>query len=176
MKQRSCFWSQFAGLMILALGAPVFAEQSADRLANPDSDFVAKAAAGGLAEVQLGQLATQKASNPDVKAFGQQMVDDHSKANDKLQDIASRKGVTLPNTMDSKDQATYDRLSALNGADFDRAYMADMVKDHRVDIAEFAKEANSGSDSDLKSFASKTLPTLRHHLELAQSAESKVNK
>jgi putative membrane protein len=78
--------------------------------------------------------------------------------------------------MDSKDQATYDRLSALSGAAFDRAYMADMVKDHRTDIAEFEKEANSGSDADVKSFASKTLPTLRHHLEMAQSADSKVKK
>jgi putative membrane protein len=176
MNKRLYYWPQFAGMLVLAVSVPVFAQQSADRLANPDSTFVTKAAGGGLAEVQLGQLATQKASNPDVKAFGQQMVDDHSKANTELQGIASRKSVTLPNTMDSKDQATYDRLSALNGAAFDRAYMADMVKDHRIDITEFEKEANSGSDADLKSFASKTLPTLRHHLELAQSAESKVKK
>jgi len=176
MKQKAYFLPQFAGMIIFALGTPVFAQQGADRLANPDSTFVEKAAAGGLAEVQLGQLATQKASSPDVKAFGQQMADDHSKANDELRGIASRKGVTLPNTMDSKDQATYDRLSALNGADFDRAYMADMVKDHRTDIAEFEKEANSGSDADLKSFASKTLPTIRHHLEMARSADSKVRR
>jgi putative membrane protein len=129
-----------------------------------------------MAEVQMGQLATQKASNPDVKAFGQQMVDDHTKANNELKDIASKKGLTLPTGLDAKDQATYDRLSKLSGAEFDRAYMADMVRDHRADIAEFEKEASQGSDPDIKSFASKTLPTLRHHLEMAESTDAKVKK
>ncbi len=168
------FFTEFAGLAILSFGAVVFAQQSADRLSSPDSTFAVKAAQGGLAEVQMGQLATQKASNSDVKAFGQQMVDDHSKANDEFKSIASRKGVTLPTSMDAKDQATYDRLSKLNGAAFDRAYMADMVKDHRTDIAEFEHEASSGSDPDIKGFASKTLPTLKHHLEMAESTNGKV--
>jgi len=174
MKRQPRFLAQFAGLTILSLGAVLLAQESANRLSNPDSTFATKAAQGGMAEVQMGKLAAQKASNADVKAFGQQMVDDHSKANDEFKQIVTRKGVTLPEAMNAKDQATYDRLSKLEGAAFDRAYMADMVKDHRTDIAEFDKEAKSGSDADIKAFATKTLPTLRHHLEMAESAEAKV--
>lgn len=176
MKRQPKLPTLSAGLAILFVSTAMLAQESANRLSNPDSTFANKAAQGGMAEVQLGQLATQKASNPDVKAFGQRMVDDHSKANDEFKGIVSRKGVTLPSGLDAKDQATYDRLSKLEGAAFDRAYMADMVKDHRADITEFEKEANGGSDADIKGFASKTLPTLKHHLEMAESAQAKVGK
>lgn len=176
MKHQPRFLAQFAGLAVLSIGAVMFAQESANRLSNPDSTFTTKAAQGGMAEVQLGQLATQNAASPDVKSFGQKMVDDHTKANDQLKEIASKKGVTLPMSLDAKDQATYDRLSKLHGAEFDRAYMSDMVKDHRTDVAEFEKEANGGTDADIKTFASSTLPTLRGHLELAQTTEAKVKK
>src|ERR1044071_9022738 len=153
---------------LLAL-APVYAQNSktnsANRMGSADQTFVTKAAHGGLAEVKLGTLATQKAANADVKAFGQQMVDDHSKANDELKQLASTKGITLPTDIDAKDQATYDRLSKLSGAAFDRAYMHDMVMDHRTDVNEFKREADRGADADLKAWASKTLPTLEHHLQ-----------
>ncbi len=139
-----------------------------------DTDFATKAAAGGMAEVQMGQLALKNASSGDVKAFGQKMVDDHTKANDKLKSLASKDNISLPTDMDAKDKATYDRLSKLNGAAFDRAYMRDMVKDHKMDIAEFQKEANNGTNSDLKDFASETLPTLQEHLRLAETTDAKV--
>jgi putative membrane protein len=176
MKKVTGFSAQFAGLALVLLSTAMLAQESANRLTTPDSTFATKAAQGGMAEVQLGQLATQKASNPDVKAFGQQMVDDHSKANDEFKGIATRKGVTLPSNLDAKDQATYDRLSKLDGAAFDRAYMADMVRDHRADIAAFEREAGHGSDPDVKNFASRTLPTLKHHLQMAESAQAKVGK
>ncbi len=143
-------------------------------MAAGDSTFATKAAQGGMAEVKLGELAKEHASSSDVKTFGQRMIDDHTKANDELKTVASKKGITLPTDIDAKDQATYDRLSKLNGAAFDRAYMRDMVSDHRTDISEFKKEASSGTDPDLKEFASKTLPTLESHLQLAQTTESKV--
>jgi putative membrane protein len=139
-----------------------------------DSHFATKAAAGGMAEVKLGELATTNASSSDVKAFGQRMVDDHSKAGDKLKSIASKHNINLPMSMEAKDQAAYDRLSKLHGASFDRAYMQDMVKDHKTDVAEFQKEANSGRNADLKSFASETLPTLQEHLRMAQETAAKV--
>jgi putative membrane protein len=176
MKQQPRFLAQFAGLAILAMGAVMFAQESANRMSTPDSTFATKAAQGGMAEVKMGQLAANNASNADVKAFGQQMVDDHTKANDELKGIASRKNITLPTNIDAKDQATYDRLAKLTGAEFDRIYMSDMVKDHRTDIAEFDKEAKSGSDPDLKAFASRTLPTLRHHLQMAETTDAKVKK
>jgi putative membrane protein len=104
------------------------------------------------------------------------MYDDHSKANDELKKIAADKGITLPTSLNTKDKATHDRLSKLSGAEFDKAYMKDMVADHREDVNEFRKESNSGSDADLKSWAGKTLPTLEHHLQLAESTDAKVKK
>ncbi len=176
MTSKPCFLAQVTGLVIFALAAVAFAQDSANRLANADNTFAMNAAAGGIAEVQMGQLAVQNAADPAVKAFGQKMVNDHSKANDQLKIIAAQKGVTLPGSMTAKDQATYDHLAKLNGAEFDRAYMADMVKDHRTDISEFEKEANSGSDAELKGFATNTLPTLRQHLEMAEDTDAKVKK
>jgi putative membrane protein len=134
----------------------------------PDVHFAKEAAQGGMAEVKLGQLAQEKGSNDSVKSFGKRMVDDHSKAGDKLKEVASRESITLPNDLSAKDQATYDRLSKLNGAAFDRAYARDMVKDHETDIAAFQKEASAGKDDSLKSFASETLPTLQDHLKQAK--------
>jgi len=146
------------------------------QLSAADQTFVKKAAQGGMAEVELGKLATQKASSEDVKKFGQRMVDDHTKANDQLKQIAGNKGVTLPTDLDSKDQALKDRLSKLDGEKFDQAYMKNMVRDHTKDVSEFRKESTSGKDSDLKSFASQTLPTLEDHLKEAKNIAPKQDK
>ena len=127
-----------------------------------------KAAQGGMAEVELGQLAEQNASSQAVKDFGKRMVDDHSKANDQLKQLASQKGVGLPTGLDAKDQTTKDRLSKLQGDAFDKAYMQDMVMDHKKDVAEFKHESMSAQDPDLKSWAGETLPTLQSHLQEAE--------
>jgi putative membrane protein len=150
------------------------AQNQADRLKKTDETFVIKAAQGGLAEVELGNLAMQRGTNQKVKDFGRQMVTDHTKAGDELKTIASNKSVSVPAGIDPKSQATKQRLSSLSGAAFDRAYMEDMVSDHKEDIAEFQREANTGGDPELRSFAQKTLPTLQHHLQLAQDALAAV--
>jgi len=129
-----------------------------------------EAARGGLAEVELGQLASEKASSDQVKQFGQKMVTDHGKANDELKSLAQSKNITLPTDTDAKHKATRDRLSKLSGAAFDRAYMQDMLSDHRKDVSDFRKESQSGKDPEVKAWAAKTLPTLEEHLQLAQSA------
>jgi putative membrane protein len=139
-----------------------------------DAHFAKEAAQGGMAEVKLGQLAQEKGSNDSVKSFGKRMVDDHSKANDKLKEVASRESITLPSDLSAKDQATYDGLSKLNGAAFDRAYARDMLKDHETDVAAFQKEANGGKTDSLKSFASETLPTLQGHLKQAKEMMKNV--
>ena len=146
------------------------------QLSAAEQTFVKKAAQGGMAEVELGKLATQKASSEDVKKFGQRMVDDHTKANDQLKQIAGNKGVTLPTDLNSKDQAMKERLSKLDGEKFDQAYMKNMVRDHTKDVSEFRKESTSGKDSDLKSFASQTLPTLEDHLKEAKNIAPKQDK
>ncbi|MGI8991423.1 MAG: DUF4142 domain-containing protein [Bryobacteraceae bacterium] len=137
-----------------------------------DTHFAMKAAQGGMAEVKLGQLAQDKGSSDAVKQFGKKMVDDHSKANDRLKSVAAKENITLPTDMDAKDQAVYDELSKLSGAEFDRAYARDMVRDHKKDVSEFQKEANKGKDDSIKNFASQTLPTLQEHLKMAQGLMS----
>jgi putative membrane protein len=172
--------AMLAGTIVLGLAAaPAFAGQ--DKAAKParssgsgDLSFVLDAAKGGMAEVELGKLATEKAASDEVKKFGQRMVDDHSKANDELKSLAQSKSITLPTAVDAKDKATHDRLAKLSGAAFDRAYMQHMVADHRKDVNEFKKESASGKDSDVKAWASKTLPTLEEHLKLAQDANKAV--
>jgi putative membrane protein len=148
----------------------------ATKLSHGDRKFMTEAAQGGMAEVQLGQLATQKAQSDQVKQFGQKMVDDHTKANDQLKQIAASKGVTLPTDLDSKHKREMERLSKLSGAEFDREYMKHMVSDHKKDVSDFKKEAKSAKDADLKSFASSTEPTLEQHLQLAQSTDAAVRK
>ena len=137
-------------------------------MGNPDHAFLKKAAEGGLAEVELGQLATQKASSEDVKKFGQRMVDDHSKANEQLKQVAAEKNIKVPEKLSAKDQATKARLEKLSGEQFDKAYMRDMVKDHQKDVAEFERESKMAKDPAIKSFAEQTLPTLKDHLKEAE--------
>jgi putative membrane protein len=143
-------------------------------LARADRKFMEEAAQHGMAEVQLGQLASQKAQSPEVKQFGQKMVDDHSKANDQLKSLASSKNVQLPTDLDRAHKRDYDRLSKLNGADFDREFMKNMVSDHKKDVSDFRKEAKSAKDNDLKSFASTTTPVLEQHLQMAQQTDATV--
>ncbi len=143
-------------------------------MTSPDTQFALKAAQGGLAEVKLGQLAVDKAGNPDVKAFGQKMIDDHTKANDQLKSIAEQQGMTLPGTINAKDQALYNKLSRESAEQFDKNYMSSMVKDHEEDVKEFKKEANNGKNPQLKQFAAQTTPILEGHLEMARSTSAKV--
>ncbi|HVW07550.1 MAG TPA: DUF4142 domain-containing protein [Bryobacteraceae bacterium] len=147
---------------------------AADLPAAHDQSFVNKAAQGGQAEVKLGQLAASKGSNQKVRDFGQRMVQDHGKADDQLQSIAQKQNIQTPSGMTSEDQTLYDKLQGLSGSQFDKTYMSAMVKDHENDINEFQREADSGKDSAVKSFASDTLPTLREHLQLAKAAAAAV--
>jgi putative membrane protein len=149
-----------AGAVLMGLvAAPVFAA---------DDAWVAKVAKGGMAEVELGKLATQKASADSVKQFGQRMVDDHSKANDELKTLAASKKITVPAEMGPKEKALRDRLSKMSGAAFDRAYMKAMVADHVEDVNAFKMESKSGKDPEIKAWAAKTLPTLEEHLKMAR--------
>lgn len=152
------------------------AKATAESISSGDRKFMEKAAQGGIAEVELGKLATRKAASPEVKQFGQRMVDDHSKANDKLKSLATAKGVNLPTGLDRSTRREMDKLSKLSGAEFDREYMKHMVSDHKKDVSEFKSEAKKAKDADVKDFAATTLPTLEEHLQLAQSAEQSAKK
>ena len=147
---------------------------SSNVLSSADRDFMTKAAVGGMEEVTLGRLTTQKGTNADVKAFGQRMVDDHSRAGNELNSLAAQKNVTLPTALDQEHQADVDKLSKLSGAPFDRENMSMMVKDHVEDVSEFERAAATGSDNDVKAWAGRTVPTLRQHLQMAQETAGKV--
>jgi len=148
--------------------------QTGKTIDQQDRQFINEAASGGMAEVKLGQLAQQKAAEDSVKSFGNRMVTDHQKANNDLKQVADKVGVTLPTKLESKDQTTYDRLSKLNGPEFDRAYMQDMVADHRKDVADFQKESSAAQNPDLKDFVTKTTPVLQQHLAMAQQVQNSI--
>jgi len=143
--------------------------------ATSDEAFMKEAAIGGMAEVELGKLASDKASDAKVKALGARMVTDHSKANEELKALAAKKNVMLPTAVDAKHKATYDRLSKLSGAAFDSAYVSDMMSDHEADVAKFGAVAKNSADPDVKAWAEKTLPTLREHLTAVQDAKRSID-
>jgi putative membrane protein len=143
---------------------------SATALADsPDASFLKSAAEGGMSEVELGQLAQQKASSPAVKDFGAMMVKDHTAANNKLKALAASEQVSLPDGPSMMQKASKAKLSMLSGDSFDKAYVKDMIDDHKDDIKEFQKEISDGKDPQARAFASATLPTLQIHLQKIES-------
>jgi putative membrane protein len=136
-------------------------------------DFLKAASQGGTAEVELGKIAASKAQNPEVKKYGQMMVDDHSKANTELKALAVTKKITLPADLGSH-RSTIEDLKQLTGAAFDKAYVEAMLDDHEEDVAAFQKQADSASDPDIKAFAAKTLPVLKKHLDAVKAIQAKM--
>ena len=154
-------------------------DQSADKRdksSSADARFMREAAISSMAEVEHGRAATQNASAADVRQFAQRMVGDHSKANDELKDLASKKNVTLPAELDQKHRAMQEKLTKSKGAAFDQAYMAHMVSAHQQAVKLFEQEAKSGKDPDAKAWAAKTLPVLQEHLKMAQDINAKIGK
>jgi len=147
---------------------------SSSQLSAKDKAFIMKAAKGGMQEVELGQMVSEKAQSDDVKQFAKRMVDDHTKANEELKALAQQKGVTLPSEMGAEGKAMKAKLEKLSGAQLDKAYMHDMVLDHNKDVHEFQTESKMAKDSDLKSWAEKTLPTLEDHLKQAKDVAAKT--
>jgi putative membrane protein len=142
--------------------------------ASPDQDFATRAAAAGLAEVELGNMARDKATSQQVKDFAQKMLTDHGTANDELRTVAAQKGMVLATNLGPDHVAVRDRLSALTGAGFDREYMTAMVQDHQKAVSEFENESINGTDPELKAWAAAKLPILREHLTMAQQISSSL--
>ncbi len=140
------------------------------KLSAQDTHFVKMAAIGGMAEVNDGQLAEKVGATSAVKAVGARMVTDHTAANDKLMEIAQKQGATVPSSVDPTHAAMSAKLKTLSGHAFDKQYLHDQLLGHEQTIALFKAEASTGSDADLKSFASATLPTLQEHLTMIKAA------
>jgi putative membrane protein len=139
-----------------------------------DNEFLTEAAQGGMAEVELGKLASTKSQNAEVKKFAEMMVTDHSKANNELKELAAKKNFSLPTEVSAKHKSLMDKLNGLSGAAFDKAYVEAMVDDHEEDTEAFKDESEDGKDADVKAWAGKTLPTLQKHLEMIKAIQSKM--
>lgn len=139
-----------------------------------DRLFAQISAVGGLAEVDLGKLAANNATNADVKQFAQRMVDEHQKANDKLKSIAQTGNISLPTTIDAEHSKTRADLEKLNGHQFDRAYLAAQMVEHQKTAQLLAWEIGQGQNVELQRFASETLPTVLDHLRLARDLAAQI--
>jgi putative membrane protein len=169
------------GAMALLAGGPALADHHGDtghagKLSAQDHTFVDQAAQANHAEIALARLALQKSQSSDVKEFAQMIIDDHTKAGDQLQSITSKEDVALPQKLSAKDQAEYDRLTKLSGAAFDEEYLKSQKKMHDQAIGLFQKEARSGEQPQLKSFAEDTLPTLHKHEREAVEEQKDLQK
>jgi putative membrane protein len=163
---------------ILNVAAPIFVAAPlvilACSAAKDSSKFATNAVQGGMAEVEMGRLATQRAAEAAVREFGARMVADHSRTNTELKSIAGQKGIQLPTDLNSEQKSEVEKLSKMSGAEFDKEYMSAMLKDHETDVKDFDTQSKEGNDPEIKAFAGKTLPTLQQHLQMAQQAAQKV--
>ena len=176
MKIQSLIKTVIATAASLALLGSVTARAADAGIDSADKSFVKNAYEGGLAEVKMGELGLAKTANADVKAFAKKIVDDHNKANGELKTLADSKKISVASSPSMVAQGKSKMMDAKSGADFDKAYVDAMVKDHEKDIKEFEKAASDSKDADVKAFAAKTLPTLKEHLSMAQALQGKVGK
>lgn len=160
-----------AGLVVVAAAVCFGAEKekTADAgKSSADAAFIKKAANGGMTEVELGKIAQDKGKTDDVKSFGERMVKDHGKANDDLKSVASKMNIEVPEKVNAKHQATIDKFSKMSADSFDAAYVKEMIKDHKKDIAEFESAKGEVTNEDLKKFIDDTVPVMKEHLEMVQ--------
>ena len=136
-----------------------------------DSEFLTKAASGGMLEVQLGQQVAQKATTPEAKSFAQQMITDHTKANEELKGLAAKKNIVLPTTLGQKQQKVYDEALAEKGLELDKKHVQAMIADHEEDIKEFGAVVTNSKSSDMWALAQSTLPVLQMHLSMVQKMQ-----
>jgi len=161
----------FTAIVLAAAASVAFAAGEA-KLDKADKDFIEKAAAGGMLEVQWGKLAEAKAQNSEVKSYASMLVKDHSAANDELKTLAQGKGVTLPAALPKHEQGELDKVG--KAKNFDHEFMEENVEDHKKDVKDFEKASKSAKDPDVKAFATKTLPTLKSHLQQAEALEKSL--
>jgi putative membrane protein len=149
-------------------------DSSAAVASKKDADFMVKALAGGMLEVQLGQLAQTNGASQRVKDFGQMMVQDHGQGSQQIKSLAAGKGIIFPDSISNDQKKERDDLKKKTGRDFDKAYIRLMISDHKEDIADFQKAAQNANDPDIKTFAGNTVPMLQKHLDSAQSLKNSL--
>lgn len=140
-----------------------------------DSEFMTKAASGGMLEVELGKVVAQRATTADVKQFAQQMVTDHTKANNELKAVAAKKNITLPASLGDDQKKVYDNVLTEKGAQLDQKYVSEMVDDHEEDVKEFQEASTKAGDPAVRAFAAKTLPVLQMHLAMIKKIQANMD-
>jgi putative membrane protein len=155
-------------MLAMALAAALGSGVATAASSSTDTDFVMKAGQANMAEIATGKMAESNGQSAATKSFGKRMVADHTKAGEGLKMAAKKSGAMVPSSVSDEQKADADKLKSEKGADFDKAYAAQAVKDHEAAVSLFKEEASSGSDADLKAFAAKTLPTLEDHLKMAK--------
>jgi putative membrane protein len=138
-----------------------------------DAKFLAKVALINMEEIKLGELAQNNSSSKEIKELGQMMEEDHKKSQDELMQLASKKSITLPTSLDADAEADYNKLNNKSGTEFDKEYAEMMVNGHKDAIALFKSESNDASDADIRQWALAVLPTLQKHLDHANSCQEK---
>ena len=162
--------SIFAVLALALSFGAYAADKKADssgKVSKSDASFIKEAASDSMAEIELAKVAQQKSQNADIKAFGQRMGDDHTKASEELKPIADKLGVTLPAAPEGKHGRMVKDLSKKE-KNFDREYVSAMVKDHEKAVKLFEKTSKKGDSEEVRQFAAKQLPVLQEHLKMAR--------
>jgi len=160
----------------LAIGsaAMMFPHSAKAQASNADKKFLAEASQGNYDEIQLGKLAEQKATNPDVKAFGRRMVTDHTKLGEKMEPYAKDWGISEPTGLSPDAQKQYNDLSGLSGADFNKTYISDMVSDHTKDLDAFTKEVDDTKDAKFKTTVEQGKSVVAAHKNMAYGLKKKL--
>ncbi|MGA2352284.1 MAG: DUF4142 domain-containing protein [Terracidiphilus sp.] len=167
----------FAGFFGVAVvfGTNFLQAQSGADATMLDKHFVSEALKGGMAEVQMGRLAEENGTSPDVKKFGHQMVEDHMKLGDQMKQVASETGVAVPSSPTMMQQAEIKKLKGLSGEEFDQEYIKAMLKDHEDDLKDFKKEAESGTSPVVKNAASEGADVVSTHLSMIKQIAAAHN-
>lgn len=166
--------TSMAGGVSTAVSTGVSTAPTAESVTSEDKEFMTEASQRSLLQIALGTDAAARASSPAVREFGERMVKDHTKADNELQQLAIKKGVSLPTDLDAQHKGELDRLAKLKGKDFDREYSKLMISGHENDVKAFQKESSDAKDLDLRSWASNTVPILEQNLVEAQSLKAKT--
>ena len=161
---------------VCAVGLAVAPVRADDKKPISEVDFTARVASCSLHHIELGKLAATNAADPELKKFAERMVADHTKALDDLKTAAKSANVPVPDKMDADDQKEVDRFRTLKGADFDKAYIAHMVKDHEKGEGLLNRAKNDLKNPGLKDFATRSIPIVQDHLKVARQINDRINK
>jgi putative membrane protein len=186
---------QFSAALVMAVAVTACAGEDARETETPatgtggavtgttgtfdgDMDFVEERLEMGNAEVELGRIAQERATHPDVKAFAQELVRDHQAAGEELRRIATTANPNFPAMIDdeAREELTElrEEMAKLTGRDFDRRYIDEMIDDHQDAVDDLEDKAENASHSEVRAWAAKTLPTVRQHLERARALKESL--